>query len=294
MKISRNWLQNYFDVKLPTMSELCDAITFHAFEIDGVESKDGDDILDIKITPNRGHDALSHRGIAKEVSAILKMPIKAEIDPMEAGFKERFDAVPKTGAVAVTLEEPSLSPRYIAGYIKGVKVGPSPDWLKDSLEAIGQRSINNVVDATNLVMFNLGQPMHAFDAGKLTQKDSTFHIVVRKARAGERLMALDQKEYSLAESTLVIADGNKDEAIGIAGIKGGVPAGITEATTDIILEAANFNGAFTRKASQQLKLRTDASARFEQGLSPELCAYAMQNAAEVIKAISGGELVGYA
>ena len=294
MLISKNWLQNFFASALPDTDALAEAITFHAFEIDGIDKKESGDVLDIKITPNRGHDALSHRGIAKEVSAILKMPIKAEIDPMGAGFKERFDAVPKTGAVAVTLEEPSLSPRYIAGYIKGVKVGPSPDWLKDSLEAIGQRSINNVVDATNLVMFNLGQPMHAFDAGKLTQKDSTFHIVVRKARAGERLMALDQKEYSLAESTLVIADGNKDEAIGIAGIKGGVPAGITEATTDIILEAANFNGAFTRKASQQLKLRTDASARFEQGLSPELCAYAMQNAAEVIKAISGGELVGYA
>lgn len=294
MKISKNWLQNFFDGKLPATSELSDAITFHAFEIDGVESKNGDDILDIKVTPNRGHDALSHRGIAKEVSAILKMPIKPEIDPMGKGFLERFGAVPRTDAVSVTLEDPSLSPRYIAAYIRGVKVGPSPDWLKSSLEAIGQRSINNVVDATNLVMFNLGQPMHAFDAGKLSQKDGTYHIVVRKARAGEKLLALDQKEYVLADSMLVIADGNRDEAIGIAGIKGGTPAGITEATTDIILESANFNGVVTRKSSQALKLRTDASARFEQVLSPELCTYAMQNCVEVIKNIAGGELVGYA
>jgi phenylalanyl-tRNA synthetase beta chain len=282
MKISKNWLQNFFDGKLPATGELCDAITFHAFEIDGVEEKGGlsaqagDDILDIKITPNRGHDALSHRGIAKEVSAILKMPLKAAIDPMGKDFADRFAQAPRTDAVSITLEDPALSSRYIAAYIKGVKVGPSPEWLKSGLEAIGQRSINNIVDATNLVMFNLGQPMHAFDAGKLGQKDGKYHIVVRRARAGEKLLALDQKEYALDESTLVIADGNRDEAVGIAGIKGGTPAGITEATTDLILEAANFNGAATRKSSQALKLRTDASARFEQGLSPELCSYAME------------------
>ncbi|HEV8677296.1 MAG TPA: phenylalanine--tRNA ligase subunit beta, partial [Candidatus Paceibacterota bacterium] len=294
MKISKNWLQNFFDGKLPATSELCDAITFHAFEIDGVEGKGGDDILDIKVTPNRGHDALSHRGIAKEVSAILKMPIKADIDPMGKGFADRFAQAPRTDAVSITLEDPALSPRYIAAYIKGVKVGPSPEWLKSGLEAIGQRSINNIVDATNLVMFNLGQPMHAFDAGKLEQKGGRYHIVVRRAKAGEKLLALDQKEYALDESTLVIADGNRDEAVGIAGIKGGTPAGITEATTDLILEAANFNGTATRKSSQQLKLRTDASARFEQGVSPELCAYAMENAIEIIKSIAGGELVSVA
>lgn len=294
MKISKNWLQNFFTDKLPSTQELADAITFHAFEIDGVENENSDDVLDIKVTPNRGHDALSHRGIAKEVSAILKMPLKAEVDPMGQGFKERFEVSPKTELVAVTLEDASLSPRYIAGLIKGVKVGPSPEWLKNSLEAIGQRSINNVVDATNLVMFNLGQPMHAFDAGMLSQKEGAYHIVVRKAKLGEKLLALDQKEYALSESTLVIADGNKDKTIGIAGIKGGTPAGITEATTDIILEAANFSGQFTRKSSQTLKLRTDASVRFEQVLSPELCAYAMQNCVELIKNLAGGELIGYA
>jgi phenylalanyl-tRNA synthetase beta chain len=301
MLISRNWLQNFFDSKLPPTKELSDAITFHAFEIDGVESKNGDDILDIKVTPNRGHDALSHRGIAKEVSAILKIPIKN--DPLQNKPQQNPVAEPATSegsaqaypaaasVISITVEDPALSPRYMAGYMKGVKVGPSPDWLKNSLESIGQRSINNVVDATNYVMFNIGQPMHAFDAGKLSQKDGNFHIVVRKARAGEKLLALDQKEYVLNESILTIADGNKDEVIGIAGIKGGTPAGITEATTDIILEAANFNGVMTRKAAQTLKLRTDASAHFEQVLSPELCSFAMQNAIELIQAIANGTLV---
>jgi phenylalanyl-tRNA synthetase beta chain len=294
MLISKNWLQNFFAERLPSTEELADAITFHAFEIDGVKSVGGDDILDIKVTPNRGHDALSHRGIAREISAILRIPIKPEVDPLGKGFAERFAQAPTTDTVSVTIEDPLRSSRYIAGYIKNVKVGPSPDWLKNSLENIGQRSINNVVDATNLVMFNTGQPLHAFDAGKLSQKNGGFHIVVRKARAGEKLLALDNKEYELKDSMLVIADGNADVPVGIAGIKGGTPAGITEATCDLIIESANFDGVLVRKTAQALKLRTDASARFEQVLSPELAAYGMQNVVELIKNIAGGELVGYA
>ncbi len=294
MLISRNWLANFFDTPLPDAAALAEALTFHVFEIDAIEKKNGDDVLDVKVTPNRGHDCLSHRGIAKEVSAILNLPLKASVDPLGAGFKDRFAAVPKTDAISITLEDPALSPRYIAGYIKGVKVGPSPDWLKSSLESIGQRSINSVVDATNLVMFNTGQPLHAFDAGKLSQTDGKFHIVVRKAKSGEKILALDEKEYTLTNSMLVIADGAADMPVGIAGVKGGTPAGITEATTDIIIESANFAGVGVRKTAQTLKLRTDASSRFEQGISPELAAYGMQNVAEVIKAVAGGELVGYA
>ncbi len=291
--ISKQWLQNFFTEKLPATDVLAEAITFHAFEIDGVEQRGDNDILDVKITPNRGHDCLSYRGIAGEVSAILNMPLKAEIDPLSRGFADRFAQAPRTSAVSVTIEDTSLCTRYIAGYLQGVKVGPSPEWLVKSLEAMGQRSINNVVDATNLVMFNTGQPLHAFDAGRLTQKDGTYAIVVRNAREGEVLKALDAKEYSLKSSMLVIVDAHKDEAIGIGGIKGGEPAGITEATTDIILEAANFNGVAVRKTSQALKLRTDASSRFEQSISPELPQFAMQNVVELIAAIAGGTFVGY-
>jgi phenylalanyl-tRNA synthetase beta chain len=306
MKVSLNWLQNFFDSPLPKVEDVANALTFHAFEIDGIVSygsalekdADTDHILDVKVTPNRGHDCLSHRGIAKELSAILKIPLNKN-DPLGSGFKERFAKAPKTDAIAVTLEDSSQSPRYIAGYIKGVKVGPSPDWLKNSLEAMGQRSINNIVDATNVVMFNTGQPLHAFDAVKLKKNagksgQESFHIVVRKARAGEKLLALDNKEYALTDSMLVIADGTADAAIGIAGIKGGTPASITEQTTDIILESANFAGISVRKTAQALKLRTDASTRFEQVLSPELAAFGMQNAVEMILAIAGGEFKGCA
>ena len=303
MKISRNWLQTFFDAPLPDAVTLGDALTFHVFEIDGIEhvgltkSHSEDEVLDVKITANRGHDSLSHRTIARELSAILTIPLK--IDPL----RQLISLEPKTNSVSVTIQEPGLCSRYIAGYVKGVKVGPSPDWLKQSLEAIGQRSINNVVDATNYVMFNIGQPLHAFDAGKLTEKSGNFAISVRSAREGEKIIALDEKEYTLASSMLVIVDQNSDPVkaethgagipIGIAGVKGGMPAGITEGTTDIIIESANFNGASVRKAAQALKLRTDASARFEQVISPELATYGMRAVVELIERLAGGEVVGF-
>jgi phenylalanyl-tRNA synthetase beta chain len=300
MHISRNWLQTFFDQPLPDVEALSDALTFHAFEIDGVEKVGKDDVLDVKVTPNRGHDALSHRGIAKELSAILKLPLKT--DPLSHTLQSESKTWPSglerssgqsVATVAVSIQNSDLCKRYIAGYIKGVEVKESPEWLKTRLEAIGQRSINNIVDATNYVMFNLGQPLHAFDAAKLGQKDGTYAITVRTAQAGEKLMALDEKEYTLSDSMLVIADANSGVPIGIAGVKGGMPAGITSDTKDIILESANFDGVSVRKTAQALKLRTDASARFEQVLSPELAGYGMQAVVELIKQIAGGEVVGF-
>lgn len=282
MKVSFNWLNNFLDGKLPPVQEVADALTFHAFEIDGVEQVGSDHVLDVKITANRGHDCLSHRGIAKELSAILKLPINAKVDP----FAQPIDLSKKTSEVTAAIDTP-LCRRYIAGYIKGVKVGPSPEWLKQSLEAIGQRSINNVVDATNLVMFTIGQPMHAFDAGKL----GSLAIGVRAAKDGEVLVALDTKEYTLGLSTLIITAA--DKPVGIAGVKGGMPAAIDESTTDIVIESANFDGVSVRKTAQALKLRTDASARYEQGISPELCAVGMQQVVSVIASIAGGEVAGF-
>jgi len=284
MKISRDWLQKYFHAPLPAAQELADALTFHAFEIESVEG----DILDVKITPNRGHDCLSYRGIAKEISAILKLPLSS--DPL----KEDPKLEPVTDTIAVLIEDTELSPRYIAGLMKGVKVAPSPEWLVKRLEAMGQKSINNVVDATNFVMFNIGQPLHAFDAGKLSAVEEKYSIEVRIAREGEKLHALDAKEYALKPGMLVIADKNADATIGIAGVKGGEAAGITEATSDIILESANFNGASVRKTARTLNLRTDASQRFEQVLSPELAAFGIRAAADLIHKLAGGELVGFA
>ncbi len=287
MHISRRWLQTFFDQPLPDAVVLSDALTFHAFEIDGVEKVGDDDVLDVKVTPNRGHDALSHRGIAKELSAILKLPLKN--DPLS----KTLVLEPITKAISVSIQNTNLCKRYVAGYIQGVEVKESPEWLKMALEAIGQRSINNVVDATNYVMFNLGQPLHAFDAAKLEQKNGTYTISVRAAQAGEKLMALDEKEYALTDSMLVIADAHSGAPIGVAGVKGGMPAGITSDTKDIILESANFDGVSVRKTAQALKLRTDASARFEQVLSPELAGYGMQAVVELIQQIAGGEVVGF-
>ena len=281
MKISHAWLQNFFDAPLPPAQKLKEELESHIFEVESIEKAGGDEVLDVKVTPNRGHDALSHRGIAKELSAILKLPLAN--DP----FAVRPVLAPVTTDVSVRLDS-KLCKRYIAGYIKGVKVWPSPEWLKTRLEAVGQRSINNVVDATNFVMFNMGQPLHAFDAGKL----GSLKIGVRAAKDGEVMVALDKKEYTLGSSMLVITAA--DAPVGIAGVKGGMPAAIDETTKDIVIESANFEGTSVRKTAQALRLRTDASARFEQVLSPELAAHGMQAVAALIQELAGGELAGFA
>lgn len=289
MKISRRWLQTFFDTPLPDAEVLADALTFHAFEIDGIEmretkpsSKEADAVLDVKVTANRGHDCLCHFGIAKELSAILQIPLKEYPHTLPLSIiTER-----KTDVVSVSIDTP-LCHRYIAGYVSGVGVGPSPAWLVERLESMGQKSINNVVDATNFVMFNIGQPLHAFDASKVRDNN----ISIRSAHDGEKMTALDSKEYTLNASMLVIAD--TDSPIGIAGVKGGTPASITSATTDIIIESANFDGVSVRKTAQQLRLRTDASARFEQVISPELAAYGMRAVVELIQELAGGEIVGF-
>jgi phenylalanyl-tRNA synthetase beta chain len=286
MKISREWLQTFFDAPLPEPNKLAEGLTFHAFEIESVEN----DILDVKVTPNRGHDCLSHRGIGKEIGAIFDIPMTHDPFGTTPGAQFTMDA-----SIQVSVEDPVLCPRYIAWVIKGIKVGPSPDWLKRRLEAIGERSINNIVDATNYVMFTTGQPLHAFDANHLKAPDSKpghYAVGVRKAKSGERISSLDGKEYTLSEKDLLIVDG-KDTPVGIAGVKGGALSGISEKTTDLLIESANFNGVSVRKTSQSLKLRTSASQRYEQVLSPELAAYGMRSVAALILEIAGGTLAGF-
>ena len=280
MKISRKWLQKFFDTELPNTDTLVQSLTFHAFEVDGVENFNDDEIIDVKVTPNRGHDCLSHRGIAKEVGAILN--IKMGSDPLsETPLLE-----PVSDKISVLVEDKKMCPRYIASYMEGIKVGPSPKWLKEKLEAVGQRSINNIVDITNFVMLNIGQPLHAFDADKLSLKDGKYAIAVRMAKNKEKMTALDGKEYELSNSMLVIADGNSDKVLGIAGVKGGVIGEIDEKTKNIIIESANFDGVSIRKTSQALKLRTDASQRFEQVISPRLSGYAIKSAVDMILKIA--------
>lgn len=281
MKISRNWLQTFFDAPLPEAQRLADALTFHAFEIESVEQVGNDDVLDVKVTPNRGHDCLSHRGIAKELSAILGVPMKIDL------LRESVSLEPKYSDISIYIEDAKFCLRFTGALIRGIRVGPTPDWLRQRLEAVGQRSINNVVDATNYIMLDIGQPLHAFDRSKIKGQK----LEVKKIQKTEKFTALDDKVYELPAGTLVIADAER--TLSIAGIKGGKASGVTEATADIFLEAANWDGATIRKASQALRLRTDASDRFQQVISPELAAYGVLAAARLIVEIAGGEIDGF-
>ena len=280
MKISRDWLQTFFEQELPPVQELADALTFHAFEIESVEGE----VLDVKVTANRGHDCLSHLGIAKELSAILPIPLK----PSVVG-KVDFTG---TDSLQIVIDDPTLCRRYIGAHIRGVKVGPSPAWLRERLESIGQKSINNVVDAANFVMFNIGQPLHAFDRNTLEARDEKVEIRVRNAQVGEKIVTLDDKEQSLTENMLMIVDGHSGALLGVAGVKGGKESGVSDTTTDLILESANFDGPSLRKTSRALKFRTDATQRFEQVISPELAAHGMRAFIELVLEVAGGELVG--
>lgn len=285
MKISRAWLQKYFEQPLPSVEKLDEALTFHAFEIEEVSG----DLLDVKVLPNRAADCLSHRGIAKELSAILNVPLKSDSFRTPLSMK---DLGGLSSGLAVEIEDSKKCLRYMGAVVKGVKVGPSPAWLKEALEAVDQRSINNIVDATNYVMLNIGQPLHAFDAGKLEMKDGKYAILVRGAKEDEKITTLSNEEFVLKQEALLITDANIDSAIGIAGIKGGKAAEVNIHTTDLIVESANFDGTTTRRTAQALKLSTDASQRFQNRPSPELCAYGMRDVLALITEIAGGEVVG--
>jgi phenylalanyl-tRNA synthetase beta chain len=278
----------FFDGKLPSPEEVAKAFTFHAWEIDGMEEKEGTTVLDVKVLPDKSAWALSHRGIAKDLSVVLNTPLAR--DP----FRTRPDLEPKTDTVSVTVTTPKCR-RYIAAYLKNVKVQESPEWLKRDLRALGQRPINNIVDITNYVMLGMGQPLHAFDAKKL----SKLALGVRAAKEGEKITTLTGEEYALSADDMVIVDGGNDAPVGIAGVKGGKAAEIDQATTDIIIESANFDPVSVRKTSQRLKLRTEASMRYENGVVPDLTAYGVRDAVKFITDpqfladFGGGELVGY-
>ena len=182
----------------------------------------------------------------------------------------------------MVIEDPGLCARYIATVITGVKVGPSPSWMQEALLSAGQRPINNVVDVTNYVMLELGQPLHAFDFERLRGG----RIVVRRARAGERLRLIDGSEQALTPDSLVIADA--EEAVAVAGVMGGAGSEVSEATTTILLEVASFDSASIRRTAAALKQRTEASTRFEKGLNPELAAVASERAMRLLLETAGG------
>lgn len=283
MKISYNALNTFFDGKLPTPEVLGDALTFHAWEIEEIVPMDGDTMIDVKVLPDKSSWALSHRGIAKDVSVILNIPLA--YDPLS----KSVELSPIYPDIDVRIEAPMCT-RYTAALIKDVKVGPSPAWVVEELRTLGQRSINNIVDITNLVMFRVGQPLHAFDAAKLGGES----ILVRTARHGEVITTLTGETYTLSEQDALIVDGVTDVPVGIAGIKGGKIAEVDTTTTDILLESANFNAVTVRKTSQRLRLRTDASQRYENGIVSDMTVYSLTEAVRMIAELAGGVLVGYA
>ncbi len=231
-----------------------------------------DDVLEVEVTSNRP-DCLSHRGLARELAAALGRPLKPQATvPAET--------LTKTATVAV--EDAGACPFYGGRLIEGVKVGDSPAWLKARLEAIGLRPVNNVVDVTNFVLHDAGQPLHAFDADKL----SGGKLVVRRSRAGESFIALDHKKYDLPEGLLVIADAQKPVAL--AGVMGGEESAVTAATTRVILEGAYFAPPEVRRSSQRTRLRSDSSYRFERGVDPESARDASSRAAALIVQLAGG------
>lgn len=248
----------------------------------------GDTRLVVDVTPNRP-DLLSHLGLARELAAALAQPLGLPAipgAPAAVPAAERKRSAGRAGPVAVHLEEVTLAPRYMGVVIRGVSVGPSPDWLAARLAAVGSRSINNVVDATNYVLHELGQPVHAFDVTKLGGSS----VVVRKAKQGETLVTLDGTTRALDEGVTVIADATAPQAI--AGIMGGRDSEVTGDTTDLFVEVAVFDAARTRAARRSLGLSTDASYRFERGVDIELPPVALDRVVQLITSMAGGKVEG--
>ncbi len=286
MKVSYNWLQTYFDTPLPSPEEVAEKLTFHSFEVEGVETVGDDSVLDIDVLPNRAHDCLSHRGIAKECSVLFKLPLKKDV------LRESYKEFPHSKKLTLSINDHINAPRHTAALITGVVVKDSPQWLQERLTTLGQRSINNIVDATNYVMLGLGQPTHAFDADKLTEKEGSVGIIIRSAKEEEKISLLGGEEYSLREGMMVLADSHSGAVLDIAGIKGGTQAELTKDTTSVVISAANFKGSSIRKTSQELKLRTDASTRFENGIAPEYARYGLAEVVTLILEIAGGTVEG--
>ena len=272
MDISYNWLKDLVKTGL-TADEVAAELTRVGLAVEGIHTHGDDFVLDIDLTSNRP-DCLSHLGIARELAVSQKLAIA------RGNSEARSDADPSL----VTIVDPDLCHRFTARIIRGVKIGPSPQWLVDRLEAIGERSINNVADITNYVMHELGQPMHSFDLTKLAEN----RIVVRRASPGETIQTLDEVDRKLDETMLAICDAEKPVAIG--GVMGGSESSIIDSTVNVLLEVAYFDRANIKATSRKLNLATEASYRFERGVDIENLSRASNRAAELICELAGGTL----
>ncbi len=274
MLISYNWLRELTGTTLSPL-QLRERLTMVGLAIDAVQEIAGDSVLDVEVPSNRP-DCLSHIGVAREVAVIEKSKVQ---NPESKVFQTKGKT---SGFTSVEIVDADLCPRYAARIVRGVKIGPSPDWLTKRLGEIGQRPINNVADITNYVLHELGQPLHAFDLAKLAEQ----RIVVRRAKTGEKLKTLDEVERKLDSEVLVIADAR--QPVALAGIMGGLDSEISDATTDVLIESAYFNPDSVRRTARKLVMDTEASRRFERGADCENVLNAQTRCIELICEIAGG------
>ncbi|WP_417739985.1 phenylalanine--tRNA ligase subunit beta [Rosistilla oblonga] len=276
MLVSWNWLRRYVDLPM-TEPELSERLSMTGLNHEGTEVVDGETVIDLEVTSNRG-DCLGHIGVAREISVLYELPLcKPQPEPTEGAGKA-------SDSIRVTNVFSDACPRYTARVIRGVKVGPSPDWLVDALRAVGIGSVNNVVDITNFVLMECGQPLHAFDFAKLAGDE----IVVRPARPEEEIEAIDHKTYTLDPEMCVIAD--RDRAVAVAGVMGGASTEVTESTTDLLIESAVFTPLSVRRTARKLKLHSPSSFRFERRVDPQGVDWASRRCCELILEIAGGTL----
>ncbi len=268
MKFSFSWLQSFFDQKLPAPKVLAELLTQKAFETEAVNSK----VLEVDILPNRAPDCLSYQGLAREIGAALGLRPKT----LDLHVPRNKTSLKTAKVIEVEVKKPQDCRRYSVRLIEGIKIQESPSWIKQRLEESGLRPINNVVDLANYVMLETGQPLHVFDIDKIEGNK----LIVRQAKANEKITTLDDKTYSLNKSALVIAD--LHNSLAIAGVKGGKKAEITKATKSILVEAANFSRASVRGIWKKMGLRTDASWRFENGLDLGLAEIAQNRFANLM------------
>jgi phenylalanyl-tRNA synthetase beta chain len=271
MKVSLQWINDYVEHKLKA-DELVHRLTMAGLEVEHVEDLGYTKVFEIEVTPNRP-DCLNTIGIAREIAAICQAPLKIPAIKEHGSTKDK---------VSITIDDREDCGRYIATVIKGVRVEESPKWLKERIEALGMRPINNIVDITNFCLMELGQPLHAFDYDKLIGKK----IIVRRARRGEEIKILDGTTKKVDDNILVIAD--EKRPVAIAGIMGGEDTQITSATKDILLESAHFSLGLVRKATRSLGLSSDSAYRFERGVNWDTIERGADRAVDLILKLAGG------
>ncbi|KPK62822.1 MAG: hypothetical protein AMK73_05645 [Planctomycetes bacterium SM23_32] len=278
MKASYNWLKDYGGFDLAA-HELAERLSRAGLNVESYEPQGDDWMLDVEVKSNRP-DCLGHVGIAREIAAITGGKLK--LPPVEVDEEAER---PVGSAAAVEVTAPDLCPRYTARVVEGVRVGPSPEWVRKRLMVCGIRPVNNVVDATNYVLLECGQPLHAFDLARIRDR----RIVVRRARPGEVITTIDGTEHELSGQECVIADAVKPVAL--AGVMGGLDSEISDATADLLLEAARFDPRSVRRTSRAHGVASESSYRFERGVDPEVTDWASRRTCQLIVEWAGGRLL---